>query len=95
MFRTLLLAAVVAAGLMFVGASDAQARHPGCYGGYGYGYPGRVTTFRAPYYRNSFYRAGYYGPGFYGAPYYYGYRSYGYPGFGYSYGPGVGFGFPY
>ncbi len=95
MFRTLLIAAVVAAGFMFTATPKAEAGWRRYYRprAVNYRYTRRppVSVYRTPYYR------GYYGPSVYG---YRGYNrgyygGYGYPGFygGYGYGPGVSFGF--
>lgn len=103
MFRTLLLAAVLTGGMMFVSTSQADAGGRRYYrpyvANYGYyNYPGRVTTYYGgPTYRSYYYGPAYSAPGYYYGPRYYyqpvstfSYGYYGYPSYGYGYGYGYG-----
>ncbi|PQO32659.1 hypothetical protein DTL21_20905 [Bremerella cremea] len=96
MFRTLLIAAVIAAGFVFTATPNADARWGRRYYranavNYRYARPPRVSVYGSPYYR-SYYAPTHYGYRGYGPNYYGGY---GYPGYygAYGYGPGVSFGF--
>lgn len=97
MCRTLLMAAVVTAGLMFATAPQAEAGwgryHRPRAVNYRNVYRPRVSVYRAPYYGGTYgpnvYRYRSYRPAYYGG--------YGYPGYygGVGYGPGfsIGIGF--